>query len=36
MLLSRSVDGLVYYFNISDGNSPGQLAGGLLNFVSVQ
>lgn len=36
MLLSRSVDGLVYYFNISDGNSPGQLAGGLLNLISLQ
>ena len=36
MLLSRSVDGLVYYFNISDGNSPGQLAGGSLNLISLQ
>lgn len=36
MLLSRSVDGLVYYFNISDGSSPGQLAGGLLNLISLQ
>ena len=36
MLLSRSVDGLVYYFNISDGGSPGQLAGGLLNLISLQ
>lgn len=36
MLLSRSVDGLVYYFNISDGYSPGQLAGGLLNLISLK
>lgn len=36
MLLSRSKDGAVYYFNISDGGSPGQLAGGFLGFVSLQ
>jgi uncharacterized protein YlzI (FlbEa/FlbD family) len=36
MLLSRSKDGAVYYFNISDGGSPGELAGGFLKFVSLQ
>ncbi len=36
MLLSRSVDGLMYYFNLSDGGSPGQLAGGLLPLISLQ
>ena len=36
MFLARSVDGLVYYFSLSYGASPGQLAGGMLYLVSLQ
>lgn len=36
MLLSKSIDGSKYYFNLSDGGTPGELAGGILKFSTLQ
>jgi hypothetical protein len=36
MLLGRAIDNKTYYFSLSDGGTPGELAGGLLKFISLQ